>query len=336
MHIRVTSGEQVSIGEHVETAMGTKLEMVDEDILEKHRNALDKQLRDTPHGLPQLRYDLEHRQDLKDELIISDTARLRQELERSNTWSTGFILRRTGIQPVDIDPQIVEEDVGWSGYLGTEEKEFFYKTNIHPRHEYTLGRIWANSPHERTHITQFGGVYKDAILRGDMSVSTGITSFHTPENTQAEFNAQAVDQMALRELGASDREEAWQYRFEADYQFYADMVWNNAHIMINSGAEMEETVKYVEDRLLLDTHENIVGSLTARRDDPTFRSYFGGAYWPSLVVGMEMIKPGHLTEPEAEQLATEDLQAAQKAVFSLSMSRPVHLDEIKDKIAELV
>ncbi len=220
--------------------------------------------------------------------------------------------------------------------MGTKEKEFFYKTNIHPRHEYTLGRIWANSPHERTHITQFGGLYKEAIIRGGMSVSAGVTSFHTPENTQAEFNAQAVEQMALRELGFSGKKNAWQYRFEADYQFYSDMVWNNAHIMVNSGVDEEEVVRYVEERLLLDTHENIAGNVSVRRDNPMFRAYFGGAYWPSLAVGIEMIKPGHLTEPGEEEPGPEDLQSAQKAVFGLTMSKPVRLDEIKDKIAELV
>jgi hypothetical protein len=334
MHLRVGSGE-VSLDEHVGAAMGTKPEMVDEDILDRHRNALDAQLRDAPTG-PALRYDLESRADLKQELIIPDPELARRELMISNDHSTGFILRKTGIQPVYIEPEIVEEDVEWSGYLGTEEKEFFYKTNIHPRHEYTLGRIWANSPHERTHITQFGGVYKDAILRGDMSVSTGVTSFHAPENTQAEFNAQAVEQMALRELGASGREDAWQFRFQADYHYYAEMVWNNAHIMINSGAEEQEVVRYIEERLLLDTHENVAGAVPVRRDDPTIRGYFGGAYWPSLVVGMEMIKPGHLTDPGGEQPEPEDLQSVQRSVLGLTMSRPVKLDEIKDKITESV
>lgn len=336
MHIRVSSGEQVSLDEHVEAAMGTQLEMIDEDILDKHRDALDAQLQNAPTGLS-LRYDLKHQADIREELIITDPARLQKELERGNAWSTGFILRRTGIQPVAIEPEIVEEDAEWVGCLETDEaKEFSSKTNIHPRHVYTLGKIWANSPHERTHITQFGGMYKDAIMRGDMSVSTGVTSFHTPENTQAEFNAQAVEQMALRELGVGGREDSWQFRFQADYHYYADMVWNNAHIMINSGADEQEVVRYVEDRLLLDTHENIAGAVPTRRDDPTYRGYFGGAYWPSLVVGMEMIKPGHLTNPEGEQPDPEDLQSAQKAVFGLTMSKPVDLGRIKDKIAESI
>ncbi len=307
LHLHLLGGEKVTLREHVETAMGVTPEKVDEAVIDDYRTRLDSQLAE--HGLG---FDRE----FENALVVDEEEEvLRNRLlllgEQGKVVTSKFV-ETAGIP--DIQPQIVSEDEAWVGWAGTDDAgELVDKINIHPRHKHTIARLAAIVIHEvQGHITQFS-IWRNKIQHGELDPAMGVTTLHTPENTQAEFNAQTIEQIGLRALATADKEDGWQYEFQAGYHDYSGMVAHNAHLMINSGYQEDQVIDYATNRLPFTSVENITKAIPARRRDPMYRGYFA-CYQPAMAAG--------------RLLLAQD-QAAQKAVLQETFSRPMTLAQIE-------
>lgn len=307
LYLRLLAGDKVTLGDHTRTAMGVTLEKVEENLIADYRERMDATL--TEHGL---RFEREH----EAALVISEgKQKLVRRLLGVDRQTGDYTAEFTGADGgLAIEPTIVEEDAEWVGWFGTDDQgEVFEKINVHPRHKHTIARLAAIVIHEvQGHGAQFS-IWRDKIRRGEMDPVMGINTMHTPECTQAEFNAQTIEQIGLRALVATDPENGWQYGFQADYHDYSEMVWHNAHIMINSGYAEEKVVEYAADRLPFTKLENIEKSIPERRDNPMIRGYFA-CYEPAMAAGRLL-----LARPVQKQ----------KAVLRETFSRPMTLAQIE-------
>jgi hypothetical protein len=276
VHLGLLKGQTTSVFNHIETAMGSELALVDEQVLDDRQQQVENRLQE--HGLG---FDKAYAEDFEARLGV---ARNKDAMRRHITR----FARRTGLLAVGqkpgnslVVPEIVEVDAGWVGYFGTkpEAGEPFAQLNAHPRHGYTRARAAAIAVHEATgHASDFA--YKaQAIRRGQMDPLFGETMPATRENVTAETIALGREQQVLRAVQGRG---AWEYHVQADYHDYVEMVWNNALIRINIVEDEDELVRYMQKRLLpYEKEENIRGRLKDMRDDPLLRAY-SGSYEPGM------------------------------------------------------
>jgi hypothetical protein len=310
LHLRMGAGQKATLKYHAETAMGVTPKEIDETIIEECIESLDAQLAE--HGL---RFDRRFENALN---IDEDEAQLKRQLETIGRQTRAFTVQFTGAEDVPaVEPTIVSEDKGWVGKFSTDDKgELYAKLNIHPRHKKTIAGLAAWLIHEtQGHGGQFG-LWKQQILNGEMDSSMGVTTLHTPEGTQAEFNALTIEQLGLRELGKADTAEAWLYRLQADYNDLFEMVWHNSHIRINSGYTEQAVAEYIADRLPFTDRENIEKSVPEHRKDLRLRGYLA-CYEPAMAVGRLV-----LALPEEKQ----------KSILRESFSRPMTLAQIEELV----
>lgn len=290
LHLDLLEGQSTDAFNHIETAMGSELSLIDEAVIDDRQQQIEDQL--AKHGLG---FDKAYAEDFEARLGVT------RSKEAMRRYITSFA-RRAGLlavgeRPGDslVVPQIVEVDAGWVGYFGTDEEtgKPFAQLNAHSRHGYTRARAAAVAVHEATgHAADFA--YKrQAILSSGMDPLFGETTLSTRENVTAETIALGREQQILRAVQGRN---AWEYHLQADYHDYMEMVWNNALIRINTGDDEDSVVDYVRGRSLpYEKEENMRGRLRAMRDDPAWRAN-SGAYEP----GMRIVR-SVMTLPAAEQ-----------------------------------
>ncbi len=311
LHQRLLAGDKVTFKDHVRTAMGVTPEMVDEELIEEYQERMDAILAE--HGM---RFNRSYENAL---VIDEDEQQIKKRLLDISQQTRDVSARFTGAGDAPaVEPTIVSEDKGWVGWFGTNDQgEPFVKVNIHPRHKHTIARLAAIVIHEaQGHGAQFS-IWRQKIGRGEMDPAMGLVTMHTPESTQAEFNALTIEQLGLRALAAGDTAEAWQFEFQALYHDYSEMVWHNAHIMINSGNAEEKVVEYAAARLPFAKLDDIRKSVPAHRSDHMLRGYMA-CYEPAMAVGRLL-----LAQPEEKQ----------KAVLGETFSRPMTLPQIRTLIS---
>lgn len=276
MHLRLLEGEDVDVFTHIKTNMGSELESVDEAVLDSRQQAIEEQL--AQHGLG---FDPAYADEFEARLGVDRTrAALRRHII---TFARRTGLLKVGEKPSDslVVPEIVEEDAGWVGYFSTDNETGvpFAKLNAHKRHGYTRARAAAIAIHEATgHAADFDAKYR-AIRRGAMDPIFGVTVPFGRENVTAETIALGREQQVLRSVQGR---RAWEYRVQADYHEYLEMVWNNALIRINTGEDEDSVTEYMLGRLLpYEREENVRGRLQDMRDDPMWRAN-AGAYEPGM------------------------------------------------------
>lgn len=305
LHLQFLAGDKIPFREHVQTAMGVTPELIDEDELDKQQEALDAELK--KHGLG---FESRYAEAFDDQLVLKEPkVEIEKRLLGAAAWAGQLIADYTGRKPLVVTPAITEVDKSWVGWFGTRtgSGKPFFKMNVHPRHKHTPARIGAIAVHEMGHGTHFG-IWKEAILRRDMSPVMGVTTMHTPENTQAEAYAQLIEQIGLRSFGGRD---AWQYQWQADYHDYLERVWNNAHIMINTGYDEPKVVDYVTGRLPFTAVDTIKQDVPERRDDPMIRGYFA-CYEPALdAVRPVLAMPTEQQKAVIARLGSQPLTEAQ-------------------------
>lgn len=290
VHLDLLEGQAVSVFDHLETAMGSELALVDEGVLDDRQQQIEDRLAE--HGLG---FDKKYAEDFEARLGVARNKKaMRRHIIR--------FARRTGLLARDqrpgsslVVPEIVDVDAGWVGYFGThpETGEPFAQLNAHPRHGYTRARAAAIAVHEATgHAADFASKAR-AIRRRQMDPLFGELMPATRENVPSETIALGREQQVLRTMQGRN---AWEYHVQADYHDYVEMPWNNALIKINTGDSEDKVVAYMKDRLLpYEKEENIRGRLRDMRDDPMWRAN-AGAYEP----GMRIVR-SVMTLPVATQ-----------------------------------
>ncbi|HET7060462.1 MAG TPA: hypothetical protein VFH99_04090 [Candidatus Saccharimonadales bacterium] len=307
MHLHLLDRRKVPLRKHAQTAMGVTPEKVDEEVIDDYRARLDDQLKE--HGM---RFDREY----EDALVVREepvelAKRLVGLTKTAKAVTSPFIPDNAA--PA-IRPKLVSKDEEWVGAAGTDAHGNLYvKINLHPRHKHTIARLAAIVVHEmQGHIAQFS-LWQGKIRAAEMDPAMGITTMHTPENTQAEFNAQAIEQIGLLALAAADPEEGWKYEFQAGYNDLFAMVSHNAHLKLNSAYPESVVASYAADRLPFTSRENIEKSVLSGREDPMLRGYLA-CYEPAMAAARLL-----LAQPVKKQ----------KAVLHETFSQPMTLPQIE-------
>lgn len=284
LHLSVLEGAEADIFTHAETVTDSELRLIDETVLDDYQMRLEDQL--GRHGLG---FDPSYAEAFEGRLGLSRGKAAMNRFVTDFGRRSGMLGAEENLSDSPVLPEIVEKDKSWVGYAGINDEtgRFYSQLNAHRRHSYTRGRAAAIVAHEGFgHIRDFS--YKQqAIGQGTMDPLIGKICFVDPANVVLEMTAQGREQQVLRRVYGQD---AWEYRFQADYHDYWEMVRNNALIYINTGRSQADVEAYMQSRLLpVEKPENITGWLQEVRDDPTMKA--NAAYYePAMRIVRQVLR----------------------------------------------
>ncbi len=161
-----------------------------------------------------------------------------------------------------------KENAYWQNWISGLTDEITLTVNLHPR-----GRIYDGIPqllayHEIcAHAVQMAS-WLQRINHGDLHPIYGITTVHSPEQFIAEGLAQTITDILLE-----DSELPIQSLMAREYERYRLMVYNNAHIMINTQQSIETALTYVSQNIPFETASSIEDELRDRSYNTLLRSY---------------------------------------------------------------
>ena len=279
------AGKKTSFREYIHGTVGVAPEIVPTERMLSLEVKLDELLKEKG-----MRYDATSLEQFKGQLVISDKARIRQSFRADMAASKLVIGDHVALSDEILKPTFVDNKSVWLGYLGTgPDGKFFLKANIGPACLHTAGKIGALALHEYGgHFFQMIG-WKGAIAEGKISPAVGITGMHSPENTQAEAVAQAVESLLPDLLPPEER---WIAEYQTLYNEYKTMVTHNAHLMVNGSADEESATRYAVRRLPFESADRVKNVVVSGRENPVAKACFAG-YWPAL----EIVRPAMSMPP---------------------------------------
>lgn len=185
--------------------------------------------------------------------------------------------------------------------------------NTHPISRYTIPKIFGDTFHEDAHFLQTAA-WGARIAIQELGPASGVTAVHSPENTQLETVAQAMELFATeRLLELSPPEERWLVEFHAKYNEHRLMVLHNAILRANKQPEqdIDEIIQSAVTALPFEKEEKMRNTITKSLKVPTIRAGNLG-YMPGLILARSVFElPSRLRQKTLSELYVQPMTPAQ-------------------------
>ncbi len=262
-YLRALMGQQIPFSEYIENTQHILVKMFEDEYLDKVRDDLTSSLETL--GV-QYNQTLVQQLEALDEFIPQDKIKaffLDQFAEHK------VHLEKALDREVDynLNLEIVNVPEYWSNWVDGSGNNFRLRINYHAG-EYTKTRALILVYHELlAHCAQMA-IWKEQIDGGEMSKVWGLTTVHGPEQFLFEGLAQTLPLYLPNEVTEQPL-----LRAQMLLNRYELLVWNNLHIMINSGKAIEKCLEYGVRMLPWTAPKRIIAGLKSRSNHVLFRSY---------------------------------------------------------------
>jgi len=200
-----------------------------------------------------------------------DSSLIAEQLQRFGSRAVNAVAGFLG-QKINFDYEIVNVQVDdyWLNWADGDQKKFRLRVNTHPRHRsrWNKGKVEVMAVHEiGAHFAQMA-VWKENIEKGRLFPVLGLTATHGPEQVTSEGIAQTLPYFVPK-IELSD-----EAKLELELTGLRAMVYNNVHVMVNSGSvPLPTVVQYVRRFLPTESNNEIRKQVKDRTYSPLKQTY---------------------------------------------------------------
>jgi hypothetical protein len=175
-------------------------------------------------------------------------------------------------QKINVDYKVVnvQEDEYWLNWADGDQKKFRLRVNTHPRHRgrWNKGRVEVMAAHEIAgHFAQMA-IWRENIEKGRLFPVLGLTSTHGPEQVTSEGIAQTLPYFVPKIELSNEA------TLELELTGLRSMVYNNVHLMVNSGPfNIQDIIQYVKRFLPTESNNEIKRQIKDRTRSPWKQTY---------------------------------------------------------------
>jgi len=263
-YLRVLMGEQIPFGEYIRATVGIEPRFYTVEEIDEAKERVEALLDKFGFKLePSYRCKFEETFTIHDPEMVKD-----EILEKWPLWFNRLMEYIGNVELPDIEIVFKNVDAYWHSWVSGSDKGISLQINLHERVNFPRGYPEILTFHELCGHAVQAAFWLFQIRNGKMPKAFGITTIHTPE----QFMAEGIGQ-ALSEIIASDDELSLEAVLSRELEKYRFRVYNNAHLMINSGGTIREIYRYVAEHLPFERGETIEAELRDRSRNPLFRTY---------------------------------------------------------------
>ena len=272
VYLRNVMGEHWDFESYIENTSGFIPLPISEDDLAARRQHLEKSLQRWNLAIDQ---NLDDRfSAIQEEIPETEIAAFYHNIFERNAEALGAIIGP--IPQFTFTVEFDDVDANWKNWVDGRQKDYRLRFNKRTMPSFGKASCTLLALHEiMSHLVQAAFLYQK-IEQGVVPLCMGITSVHGPEQFLSEGLAMTLPYF----LETEDAQDPL-VQTACEIYLYEKMVWNNnAHIMINSGATIEECTDYVVERMPYKTRNEIAHSLASSMNDPQMRCYkhvYGGS-----------------------------------------------------------
>ena len=271
-YLRNVMGEHWEFKSYIENTSGFTPRLIPEDHLAQQRARIETIL--SPWNL-RIDQSLEDRfSDIQEDIPQDRIADFYYRVFDRNAQALSAIVGP--IPQFNFTVEFDDVDAYWKNWVDGGQKDYRLRFNTRTMPHFDKAFCTLLALHEiMSHLVQAAFLYQK-IEQGVVPLCMGITSVHGPELFQCEGLAMTLPYF----LDTEDSQDPL-VQAACELDLYEKTVWNNnAHIMINSGATIEECTAYVAERMPYKTRPEIAHSLASSGNDPQLRCHkhvYGGS-----------------------------------------------------------
>lgn len=264
-YLSALMGQQFPFDTYISSTMGIKPYLFPEEVIYHQR----EKVRILLNGL-NIEFDKKDARQFEERFLISDENEFGTRLLNAKDDALKNLSTLVNLPKIPtINLRFKREDAYWQNWIsGSPSSGVTLTVNLHPR-----GRLYDGIPellayHEICgHAVQMS-TWLERIRRGELHPVYGITMVHSPEQFIGEGLAQSITDILFKDFELPSK-----VLMARDYERYRLMVYNNAHIMINTHGSIETVFQFVNQNVPFESASSIEAELKDRSYHPLLRAY---------------------------------------------------------------
>ncbi len=265
VYLRALLGETIPFDVYVEEILGTRPVLFTDAELDAARQKVAALLE-----ADGVQYRAEDREKYEARCRLTDPAEVRARIEGSRDVLMQRLAALIPVPPLDdVTVEFANEDRYWAAWVSGSLKEGMkLRINLHPRTFYLKGSPGVLAAHEYCgHIVQ-AQVWRGRIAAGKMNQAVGLTTVHGREQFLMEGLAQIMERVLLDPANIEPEE-----ALALEASTYSNMVYNNLHVLVNTGVAPDEVYAYARPRLPFASDLKLRSEIRDRGQSPLYRVY---------------------------------------------------------------
>jgi hypothetical protein len=251
--------------EYLEDTQKVHTSLISEDVVQDYKRSCSSLLADLGISFDEAGFN-----NFMDKYVVHNQEEVRAIiLTECNFWQQAIRERINFYDEVRLEITFVSKDEPWQvGLTGNLEAGTKAEINTHSRHRFTKGQCKYLASHEVAgHALQFAARERK-ISEGKLESYTGIVSIFNPDIAVSEGLAQTVPYFVAEETAFEPS-----FRVAKRLRELRDILIHNAHLMAETGKDIDECVYYCLSRSPFLTDAEVRTNVLERLESPLLKSY---------------------------------------------------------------